>query len=237
MESDEFQQAATLAALRVGPGDDALRSVTGVSIVVIASCDAASLSITGTGGVTTRAATDPLAETLDEIQYRTGEGPCLDAISTGTVSRPCPPETESRWPNFRRESQAHGLMGTLSTPLRVDQQVVGSLNLYARSEPFRLTEHDEIVSAVLASYAGLLISSELEAERHDALVDQLNQALASRDIIGQAKGVLIAREGCDADQAFDMLRRASQRLNKKLRDVAEQIVRSATAGPSSHRRG
>ncbi len=234
MKPDEIlDEAARLASSAAGTGDDALRAVTALSVMVIDRCDAASVSLAGTGGVTTRAATSPIAEVLDEIQYRAQEGPCLDAISSGTISIPEPSDRQSRWPQFHRESQVHGLLGTLSAPVRVEQEIVGSLNLYALSARFELSERDELLSMVLASYAAMAVA----ADRHHTLTEQLNQALASRDIIGQAKGILIAREGCNSDQAFDMLRRASQRLNKKLRDVAEQIVESALAGPSSPRRG
>jgi GAF domain-containing protein len=233
MKPDELlDQASLLDAGSDGEGDGALQSITGLTVAVIDGCDAASLSVTGAGGVTTRAASGPLATALDEIQYRTGEGPSLDAISTGALSRPTPPAGETRWPRFWSESRAEGLQGTLSAPVRVEQRVVGSLNLYARSSPFDLTEQDELLGVLLASHAAMALAAERAAERHAAVVDQLNQALASRDLIGQAKGILMAREGCNSDQAFDMLRRASQRLNQKLREVAEGIIQSAQTGKS-----
>lgn len=233
MEPDELLAEATgFSVLPDGRSDDVLQSITGLSVAVIEGCDAASLSIAGAGGVTTRAATGPLAVVLDEIQYRTGEGPSLDAMTTGALSRPGLPGIEPRWPSFWSESQARGLQATLAAPVRVEELVVGSLNLYACSSPFALTEQDELLGVLLASHAAMALAAEQAADHHAVVVDQLNQALASRDLIGQAKGILMAREGCDAEQAFDMLRRASQRLNQKLRDVAEGIVESAAPGGS-----
>jgi GAF domain-containing protein len=233
MKPDELlDQASSPPALRADDPieDDALECVTELSVAAIAACDAASFSIVGPCGVRTRAVTGPLAAVLDEIQYRTGEGPCLDAILTGTLSRLGSPASKSRWPAFWEESRAQGLVGMLSAPVRVEEQVMGSLNLYCQSAEPELTGPDELLAGLLASFAATVIAAEVAAERHQVLVDQLNEALASRDVIGQAKGILMAREGCTPDQAFDMLRRASQRLNQKLREVAEQIAASISAG-------
>jgi GAF domain-containing protein len=103
--------------------------------------------------------------------------------------------------------------------------VVGALTLYSCSG--RFSEEDERLGSLIAAQGAIgmtNVQTYLEARR---TVDQLRQAVASRDIIGQAKGILMSREDCTAEEAFDMLRRASQRLNHKLRDVAEQIVESA----------
>jgi GAF domain-containing protein len=237
MNPDEVLDVASSAtALQAGESKDkndedaALRCVTELSVAAIAACDAASLSIVGPARVTTRAATGEMATVLDEIQYRAGEGPCLDAIRTGTVSRLGPPSSTSTWPSFWQESQTLGLARTLSAPVRVDGEIVGSLNLYCRSTESDLTHADELLVALLATSAATALAAEVAAERHQVLVEQLNQALVSRDVIGQAKGILMAREGCTPDEAFDMMRRASQRLNQKLRDVAEHIAASANTG-------
>jgi hypothetical protein len=210
-------------------GDAALERITSLSVAAIDACAAASLSIARPEGVATRAATGLLAEVMDEIQYRTGEGPCLEAIRTGAICRGVQSSGQSRWPAFWREGQAQGLTRTFSAPVRLDHQSLGSLNLYVQSGESDMSEHDELLATLLAGSAAIALATDGATRRHAALVEQLNQALVSRDVIGQAKGILMVREGCTADEAFDMLRRASQRLNQKLRDVAEQISQSTSA--------
>jgi GAF domain-containing protein len=175
--------------------------------------------------VATEAATSPLAQSLDEIQHRHGQGPSLEAIASGTNCRIDAIAGETRWPRFVPDAAGHGLVGALSIPLLVGDEVVGALTLYSCSG--RFSEEDERLGSLIAAQGAIgmtNVQTYLEARR---TVDQLRQAVASRDIIGQAKGILMSREDCTAEEAFDMLRRASQRLNHKLRDVAEQIVESS----------
>jgi hypothetical protein len=103
----------------------------------------------------------------------------------------------------------------LAFRLFVEERTLGALNLYSRHEE-AFDAEARAVGAVFATHAAVALSTA----QHDA---QMEQALAGRDLIGQAKGILMSREGVTADQALDMLREASQRLNMKLREVAERV--------------
>lgn len=205
-----------------------LRHVAESAESTIAACDGASVSIDGDDGVATVAASGDFAERLDGAQYATDEGPCLAAIRAGTMVRMDDVDTDERWPAFGDHAAREGLRAVLSLPLVAREQVVGSLNLYSRTAPFR--EADERIGGLFALQAALGLANVEAQQQTKAIVDQLTQALESRDVIGQAKGILMARERCTSDEAFDILRRASQRMNTKLRDVAEQIVRSVSEG-------
>ena len=109
--------------------------------------------------------------------------------------------------------------------LFVEGDTLGALNLYSKAGN-AFGQESRTVGLVFAAHAAIALSSAI----HD---EQMEEALQSRDLIGQAKGILMAREGITADQAFDMLRRASQRLNVKLRDVAGSIVNPPPAPPDS----
>ena len=111
----------------------------------------------------------------------------------------------------------------LSTPLAVGDRRLGSLNLYSRSvEVFPPVA--VAAAQVLAHQASVVLANAVAYATASVLNDQLREALASRDVIGQAKGILMARERCTPDEAFDILRRGSQRTNHKLRDVAQHLV-------------
>jgi hypothetical protein len=230
--SDLLDRLSTVAALPAsgGEADAALSSITSMAVATVAACDGASVSFAGVTGVTTRAATSGVVEALDDLQYQTGQGPCLEAIATGAICQARDSTATARWPAFWSAARAHDLCGVVSLPLRVEDRVAGSLNLYEWTAQGRV-EADDRLSSVLAAVAALTLATEDALRRHAELVEQLNQALESRDVIGQAKGILMARESCTSEAAFDMLRRASQRLNQKLRDVAEQIAASTTSGP------
>ncbi len=166
-------------------------------------------------------ASSEMIRSIDEAQYEDSAGPCVEAIRTGeevTVAIPAP-----AWAAFSKGAAQAGVRTVWSLPLRVRQHTTGALNLYATSvESFedpaagaaRGLAHQ--ASVVLANAAALM-SSQLTNEH-------LQEALQSRDLIGQAKGILMARQAISADDAFDILRRASQRSGRKLRDVAAELI-------------
>ena len=225
----ERMSALTSLLLSEDTDSAALRVVAEMAVGTVGQCDAAGVSIASQSGVGTQAATDDFALQLDELQYRIGAGPCLDAITTGVISRFDPADLYQSSSAFAEEAAGLGLAGSLSAPLRVVDQVVGSLNMYSRRGVFG--GEDELLAALVAGQAAVCVAAAQAVRASHETVEQLNHALASRDMIGQAKGILMAREGCNSDEAFDMLRRASQRMNQKLRDVAEQIVTSGQRRP------
>jgi hypothetical protein len=191
---------------------------------MIAGCDYAGISFLSGTKVDTPAATGDVPRRVDAIQYETGEGPCLDAIRDHEVFQTGDLSKERRWPHFSaRAQQETGITSMASFRLFVAGDTLGALNLYSKdTDAF----DDD------ARSAGLVFATHASVGLYGAMHDeQLEEALQSRDVIGQAKGILMAREGIKADEAFDMLRRASQRLNVKLRDVAGEIADPSGASP------
>jgi GAF domain-containing protein len=207
-------------------GDDSLDAVLGrvvaLAVETIAPCDSCGISVAEGARVSTRAASDRRAEQVDNLQYEAGEGPCLTAIATGDPIVVPDLSAESRWPAFRRLAHGSDVVASYSVPLEVGQVRLGSLNYYSVAERFR--PEDRAIADVFARQASVaLANARTLADKHTEL-EQLHEALASRDIIGQAKGRLMARHEVDADSAFDLLRSMSQDHNVKLRDLAARVA-------------
>jgi GAF domain-containing protein len=213
--------------------ETSLRRVADLAVAVVPACDMCGVTLTEDGTMNTRVATDPLTNKVDDIQYGLGRGPCIDAVRTAEMFRVDDMQTETRWRTFTRQAAELGVAASLSSPLVAGGRVVGALNLYSRSGPFGAA--DERVVTAFSRQAGVTLANAATYEKARLLVEQLNQALASRDVIGQAKGVLMAREGISADEAFDRLRRLSQSSNVKLRDVAKQVAERSTVPPQASR--
>jgi GAF domain-containing protein len=166
--------------------------------------------------VTTRAATAALVIQVDQAQYRTGQGPCLNAMYEQHTVRLSDMATDSRWPDFSREALASGVRSMLSFQLYVIRDNLGALNLYS-SRVAAFTDESEQVGLLFAAHAAVAMAG---ARRQENLV----RALTLRDLFGQAKGILIERHKVTGDQAFGLLVRASQHTNTKLADVAGYLV-------------
>jgi GAF domain-containing protein len=178
------------------------------------------------GKPTTTAYAGVVALELDQVQYEDDDGPCLAAIrSRGTEHTPV--EQETRWPEFTAAARARGVESVLSLALGNEEEVVGGLNLYSQSVP---TYCDEAVGVASAFADQLGVAAATLTTYVDAveLSRQLQQAMESRAVIEQAKGILMASEHIDAQEAFDILVRASQNRNRKLRVIAADIVRRYT---------
>jgi GAF domain-containing protein len=127
-----------------------------------------------------------------------------------------------RWPALAARAGSVGIRSVLSEPLRCGPDVLASLNLYSRAAGFG----DEAMelSAVFAGPAATAFANATTYAAAIKLNENLREAIATREIIGEAKGILMARQGCTSDESFDILRRASQRTNRKLRDIAVELV-------------
>jgi GAF domain-containing protein len=203
---------------------DVLNDVVQLALSTIPGCDGASLSLLGPdGAVRTPAATDDQTMGLDDLQYRLGEGPCLQAIATGEVVRVDDFTTESRFPNFGRLAAERDTGSCLSVPLEAGDSRLGGLNLYGRSIGSYGPSAESVASA-FAGPAAVTIANALAYSKSVRLAAQLEEALKSRAEIEQAKGILMAQSQVTADEAFNALKRASQRENIKLRDIAHRIV-------------
>ncbi|SDF75541.1 GAF domain-containing protein [Lentzea fradiae] len=178
------------------------------------------------GTFTTPASTDGVAEELDEVQYRTGRGPCVEAARADGPGYVTSTDLgyDHRWPEFAETAARAGLTGVLATELPAGNGVVtGALNVYTRGHD-RITETDRHTALLLATHTSLVLAHLQAAEVAALRTTQMRRAIDSRDIIGQAKGILMSRQGVTADEAFGLLRQTSQDLNVKLVEVAARLV-------------
>lgn len=197
--------------------EDTLRGVTESVCSLIHAVDCADvLVVEGAKKYTSHAATSELPVRLDAIQEQLGEGPCVDAARTEKFVRCDDLRTDPRWPKFGPAAAAVGVMSSLSFRLYTAEETVGALNLLAL-EPNAFDEADEQLGEVLAAHAAVALYAANKTR-------QFQSALASRDIIGQAKGMIMERYGIDAVQAFDLLARLSQDENIPVSVLADRLV-------------
>ena len=205
---------------------DTLLDVSQITVDAMPAAEMAGISLLGDNGrPTTGIFTDDEAPDIDSSQYESGRGPCLDSWREGKVVRLDDMEAAADdYPEFAKAAQAHGVQSTLSLPLMAGDERLGALNLYARVAG-GFTTDDEALGTDLAAAASIVLANASAFWAASELSDQLGQAMRSRAVIEQAKGVLMARSPqMTADEAFDVLRKASQRENVKVRDIAQRIV-------------
>jgi len=176
---------------------------------------------------TTVVSTGELATDLDERQYEKGHGPCLHAARTGEVTEIPDTRADDRWPDYTPRAVERGNLSSLSVPLAIDQdaQVSGALNIYAR-RPDAFDEDSRSVATRFAPYAAVAAGNLYAYQSARDMADHLQTALESRAVIDQAKGILMERYKLTADQAFQVLARHSMQSNRKLRTVADELVRT-----------
>jgi GAF domain-containing protein len=211
------------------PLTDVLQRVTTLAARSVSNCTVAGITVTQNGRPQTPVYTDERSPQVDQVQYDNDSGPCLDALREGKVFMITDTATESRWPEFCQAAVAAGLRSTLSVPIDVSgnrTDVLGALNLYSE-EPEGFDDEAVASTASFAHQAAIVIANAQAYWGAKELSDQLQSALESRAVIEQAKGILMGREGITADQAFEVLVRASQRENRKLRELAADIVARA----------
>ena len=206
--------------------DEVLLRIGRAAVSTVEGCQMASITLHEDGVFRTAASTHPAATKTDEAQYQTNEGPCLDAIEDPLVYVPSFPD--DRWPTLASrpiESGVHSAVSYRLTALgpRSDGSLAGSLNSYA-STPHAFSDQAQEIGLILAAHASVTARAVRERTTLEQWGRQLHQALSSREVISQAKGMLMERLRITPDDAFDALRRSSQRLNRKLREVAERLV-------------
>lgn len=190
----------------------------------ITGSDGVSTSLVRDGKLITAAYSNELMDRLDRLQYELGEGPCVWAVKKGTEMHAPALADDDRWPAFASRAAAEGVTSMLSLPLMVDDESVGALNIYSTSE--KSLEGSQDIGRMFAKQAAVVLANAHAYSNAEKLNDQLQEALKSREIIGEAKGILMEREGCSSEESFAMLRRLSQHSNRKLRDVAQDVIDS-----------
>ena len=188
------------------------------------------MTMRSSGRPVTVACSDPVAATVDAVQYELDNGPCLHAMRDGHVVRIEDTAAKARWPEFERRAASHGIRSCLALPLRSQGRRVGALNLYARhAAAFGAAEARR--AADFAENASGALTLAIRLASHVALIEQLRSSLVSRTLIDQALGIVMARENCNQARAFAILRSASQNSNVKLRDIASAIITSVSGEP------
>ena len=186
----------------------------------------ASVTLHERSGYRTAASTDPAATAVDQAQYQSHEGPCLDAVDAAIVYAESFPD--ERWPTLASRPTESGVQSALSYRLAAASSGIadsgdGSLNSYGVI-PSAFNDTAQEIGLILAAHASVAARAVDERSTLRSLGRDLQQALLSRDVIGQAKGILMERLNITPEDAFDLLRRSSQHLNLKLRDVARGLA-------------
>jgi GAF domain-containing protein len=205
--------------------DTTLQRIAELAARTIDDCDAAGVTLFLDGKYVTAAHTDERTVAVDNGQYERDEGPCLQAMRDQRVLRFDVEEAQERWPGFVRDARASGVRSFLAAPLMLKGESIGALNLYS-SSPSGFTALDDVLIALFTGQASIALANAKMYADAVQLTRQLQEAITSRAIIEQAKGVLMERRAYDDSAAFADLKRLSQSRNVKLRNVAQEVVES-----------
>jgi hypothetical protein len=224
-------QFAQLARLLLDADDvaDVLSHTVTAALAVVPDADLVSVTLRSNDGLLhTPVESDPVATKLDELQYHHSQGPCYDAAKNPGIAytRTGDLATEAKWPLFGPEAADRGYYSVISTALLPDvtpPRLSGALNIYSRGKDRLGDEATRDRALLLATHASLALATTEAVRLAELRETQLRQALDTRDVIGQAKGILMHRRGLSAEEAFELLRRTSQDLNIKLATLARTL--------------
>ncbi|HST47632.1 GAF and ANTAR domain-containing protein [Jatrophihabitans sp.] len=208
-----------------GSAEDVLASITSYGLQVVKAADHAAITRGRTGSFKTVAATSDIPLQVDAIQYELGYGPCVDAIVDNTTYRTGDLPNEPRWPGFgQRAAEETGVRSMLSFRMFLEgDDLIAGLNFYS-GKPDAFDDNDQTLGLLLSTHGALALS----ALRRGDTAAQLARALESNREIGVAMGVLMAQHKITREQAFDLLRVASQHTHRKLADIAADVADTGT---------
>jgi GAF domain-containing protein len=195
-----------------------LEAIASTAVMMLSPARYAALTVLSHGELIPRASTGETPLLLDRLQQRLGDGPCINAAKHQSVFRIDDTREELRWPEFCAEAARLNVRSMLCVPLWIDERGLGALSLYA-DQAAAFSDLHERVTVLLATFAALALA---EAQR----AEQMHDALGNRDVIGQAKGMLMERHAVTADAAFGVLSRVSQAENLKLAEIARRFVQT-----------
>jgi GAF domain-containing protein len=208
--------------------DELLHRLTRHATEVVESAGAGIMLANAAGELDFVAASEERIIEAEERQAHLESGACFEAYTTNAIVVVEDLGSEQRWPDYAQHVVGLGLRSVIGVPMNAFGQTIGVINIY-REQPSSWSEEDigaaEILTAMGAGY--VLNSNQLLAQH--TLAEQLRTAVESRDLIGQAKGIIMARTNVDADTAFQRLRERSQAHNRKLRDIAQEVVDAQAA--------
>ena len=207
--------------------DSVLTAIAEVGKKLLPAASEVSVTLVRGGAAETVATTGPLAVLMDERQYEEGVGPCLTAARTGELVEVSDAASAEQWPLFAAGAREHGVGSSLSVPVKLPEPISAGLNLYSLQKD-GFAEQDVELARTLAAYAAVALANLHLYESQKRVADHLERALESRGVIDQAKGILMAQHRYTPDEAFERLVELSQRTNRKLREVADELVKSVT---------
>jgi GAF domain-containing protein len=211
-----------------------LQQVVHLAAQVVSPAAGCGITIHRAGRPFSAATSNDLAAQVDEIQYGADQGPCLDALRDGMVVETDDLSREERWDRYRPAAVASWVVSSISLPLIVDGESLGALNLYSGA-PAAFAGPQRAQAQAFAARCAAALTLSLRQVRQAQIQNQLAEALASSSVIDQAIGILMSQQHCNASTAFDLLRKASQNRNRKLRDVAADIITNVSGEPPQPR--
>jgi GAF domain-containing protein len=205
---------------------DMLTRVSALAVDSMAAAEFAGITMMVDGRVSTQAFTDPSSPEIDQAQYESGRGPCLDAFMESRIVVVDELAGDERWPQFAAAALRHGVHSTMSLPLSAGEAALGALNLYARISG-AFGEADVAAGELFAAQAAVLLANAQSYWGARLKSEHLQLAMESRASIEMAKGIIMSSMGCGPDEAFEILVQQSQHENRKLREIAAEIVARA----------
>jgi transcriptional regulator with GAF, ATPase, and Fis domain len=196
--------------------DAVMQRIVDVAASSIPGAAGAAITLFEHGRITSPAHSDDHARSVGLAQEETGEGPCVETSRDRLTLRSDDLDAEQRWPKWAAAARANGVRSAMSFQLFVEQDSMGALDVYA-DEPNAFDDDAENIGLLLASHAAVALADTRKMENLDI-------AISSRDVIGQAKGILMERYKIGAQQAFDLLVYASQQTHRKLRDICLDLA-------------
>jgi GAF domain-containing protein len=223
--TDVGAMSARLAALLLPPDSvtAGLRLVAAVAREALTGTAGAGITLGAEGNPFTAAASDPLVERADELQYGLDEGPCLTAWREQVTVRIDDVRTDLRWPRWTRAVEPLGIRAGLATPLTPTGDRIGVIQVYSR-ESAAYGGGGERLLALFAEQAAMLLTTlRAEGSTH-RLAAEILDSLQAENLVGRAEGLLMAREGIDADAASALLRESARDSDEEPREVARRVV-------------
>lgn len=203
---------------------DTLSRVSELARTAVGNTDQVGITLVVDGKPGTYVFTDPEIEEVDQAQYETGDGPCLNSYSTGETVLLSSTLQSDRYPLFCAVAAEHGILSVASFALVTTEGRFGAMNFYSYREQAYGPAELEIGERFASQASFLLLNAQAYWDAR-SLAENLDQAMRSRAIIEQAKGIIMAQTGRDGDGAFELLRQQSQSENRKVREIAAEIVR------------
>lgn len=209
--------------------DSTSQRIVRLAVHAIDGAEDCSISLAQKGEITTVASTSEVGQKINALQYATEEGPCISSIAQRATFHIRDMETDETWPRFSKRAAAEtGTRSMVALVLELHDDARAALNL-SSSELNAFSEEDVTMNAVFAAQAGVSLANALTHADDVKKVAQLEEGMRSRQMIGQAVGIIMATHNAKAEEAFDILKTISQTANIKLRDIAQRLVEETSS--------